>query len=227
MLTCQCPSLTTLPDIPCVKCPERFGQIQKIAFQRLRADDGTKNGFPKSGGTDTITDIANWQSAMTAADSSKIVVSPYIYSPTQESGAPRTFGGGNDGLGGIEEIIGREPSSFTASVRNLPQAVVSTLKQMQCEESLGVYLFDQYGNVECIIDEDGNAYPIPIKSLFVGDKVHGGIDTPDSNVIQWSFFNNYSDDLHIFIAQKIHVKYFFFFFYSSDNCRIYFLLQRL
>ena len=204
MLTCQCPSPTALLDIPCVKCPERFGQIQKIAFQRLRADDGTKNGFPKWGGTDTITDIANWQSAMTAADSTKIVVSPYIYSPTQESGAPRTFGGGNDGLGGIEEIIGREPSSFTASVRNLPQSVVFALKQMQCEGSLGVYLFDQYGNLECIVDEDGNAYPIPIKSFFVGDKVHGGIDAPDSNVIQWSFVKNYSDDLHIFVLETFN-----------------------
>ena len=198
MITCQCPSPTALPDIPCVKCPERFGQIQKIAFQRLRADDGTKNGFPKSGGTDTITDIANWQSAMTAADSTKIVISPYIYSPTQETGAPRTFGGGNDSLGGVEEIIGREYSSFTASVRNCPQSVVSALKKMQCEGCLGVYLFDQYGNVECIVDEDGNAYPIPIKSLFVGDKVHGGIDAPDTNVIQWSFLNDYSDDLKIF-----------------------------
>lgn len=204
MLTCQCPSPTALPDIPCVKCPERFGQIQKIAFQRLRADDGTKNGFPKSGGTDTITDLANWQSAMTAADSTKIVVSPYIYSPTQETGAPRTFGGGNDGLGGTEEIIGREPSQFTGSFRNLPQSVVSALKKMQCEGSLGVYLFDQYGNVECIVDEDGNAYPIPIKSFFVGDKVHGGIDAPDTNVIQWSFVNDYSDDLHIFDLESFN-----------------------
>lgn len=198
MLTCQCPSPTALPDIPCVKCPERFGQIQKVAFQRLRTDGGTKNGFPKSGGTDTITDLANWQAKMTAADSSKIVVSPYIYSPTQESGAPRTFGGGNDSLGGVEEIIGRESSSFTASVRNCPQSVVSALKKMQCEGCLGVYLFDQYGNVECIVDEDGNAYPIPIKSFFVGDKVHGGIDAPDTNVIQWSFAHDYSDDLKIF-----------------------------
>lgn len=204
MLTCHCPSPTALPDIECVKCPERFGQIQKVAFQRLRADDGTKNGFPKSGGNDTITDLANWQSAMSAADSTKIVISPYIYSPTQESGAPRTFGGGNDSLGGVEEIIGRELSSFTASVRNCPQSVISALKQMQCEGSLGVYLFDQYGNIECLIDENGDAYPIPIKSFFVGDKVHGGLDSPDTNVIQWAFVTNYSDDLHIFIVETFN-----------------------
>ena len=206
MLTkvCHCPANAALPDIPCVECPERFGQIQKVAFQRLRADDGSPNSFPKSGGVDTITQLANWQTAMTAADNTKIVISPYIYSPTQESGAPRTFGGGNDSLGGVEEILGREVSTFTASVRNCSQSVVSALKKMQCEGSLGVYLIDQYGNIECLVDADGNAYPIPIKSFFVGDKVHGGIDNPDTNVIQWAFVPNYSDDLHIFIIEDFN-----------------------
>lgn len=204
MLTCNCPPLVSLPDIPCVRCAEHFGQIQKIAFQRLIKADGTRNGFPKSGGDDTITALASWQAALTAADDTKIVVSPYIFSPTQESGAPRTFGGGNDSLGGVEEIIGRELSAFSASVRNCPQSVVSALKKMQCEGTLGVYLLDQYGNIECLIDEDGNAYPIPIKSFFVGDKVHGGIDTPDTNVIQWSFVKDYSDNLHIFIVEDFN-----------------------
>ena len=205
MLTCQCPPPTAIPDIPCVMCSERFGQIQKVAFQRLRADDGTRNGFPKSGGNDTITDLATWQAAMTAADSTKIVISPYIYSPTQESGAPRTFGGGNDSLGGVEEIIGREPSAFTGSLRNIPQAVAKVLKTLQCESeagNLGIYLIDENGNVEALGITDSNnndyIYPIPIRAFFVGDKVHGGIDNPDTNAIQWSFLPNYSDDLKIF-----------------------------
>ena len=204
MLTYNCPPLVSLPDIPCVRCAERFGQIQKIAFQRLTKSDGTRNGFPKSGGDDTITALASWQAALTAADDTKIVISPYIYSPTQESGAPRTFGGGNDSLGGVEEIIGRELSAFSASLRNCPQSVVSALKKMQCEGALGAYLFDQYGNIECLIDKDGDAYPIPIKSFFVGDKVHGGVGNPDTNVIQWSFVKDYSDDLHIFIVEDFN-----------------------
>ena len=199
MLTCDCPAPASLPDIPCVQCPERFGQIQKVAFQRLRDDNGSPNSFPKSGGVDSITDLASWQAKTTAADSTKIVISPYIYSPTQESGAPRTFGGGNDSLNGVEEILGRDVSAFTASLRNCPQTVVELVKKMQCEGALGVYLFDQYGNIECLVDADGNAYPIPIKSFFVGDKVHGGIGAPDTNVIQWAFVPNYSDDLKIFV----------------------------
>ena len=39
--------------------------------------------------------------------------------------------------------------------------------------------------------------PIPIRSLFIGDKSHGGLEAPDNNGIQWSFLPNYSDDLAI------------------------------
>ena len=211
MLTnvCPCPANAALPDIPCVECPERFGQIQKVAFQRLRADDGSRNKFNSTAGWSVIDNIANWQTLMTAADSSKVVISPYIYSPTQESGAPRTFGGGNDSLGGVEEIIGREPSTFTGSLRNIPQAIAKLLKSLQCEggDNLGVYLIDENGNVEGLTDGDsstGYIYPIPIRAFFVGDKVHGGIDNPDTNAIQWSFLPNYSDDLHIFVLETFN-----------------------
>ena len=212
MITCNCPPSASLPDLECVRCPERFGQIQKVAFQRIMNDDGTKNKFSAVSGFTEIDDIANWQAKMTAADSTKIIISPYIYSPTQETGAPRTFGGGNDSLGGVEEIIGREPSAFTGSLRNIPQAVAKVLKTLQCESeagNLGVYLIDENGNVEAlgIVDENNNEWimPIPIKAFFVGDKTHGGIDAPDANVIQWSFVPNYSDNLKIFTIDTFNV----------------------
>jgi len=171
-------------------------------------DDGTKNKFSATSGFSEINSLANWQARITAADSTKIVISPYIYSPTQESGAARTFGGGNDSLGGVEEIIGREPSAFSASLRNVPQSIAKVLKSLQCE-NVGVYLIDGNGNVEAlgIVDENNNEWimPIPIKAFFVGDKTHGGIDAPDANVIQWSFVPNYSDTLKIFKIDTFNV----------------------
>ena len=171
-------------------------------------DDGTKNKFSATSGFSEINSLANWQARMTAADSTKIVISPYIYSPTQESGAARTFGGGNDSLNGVEEIIGREPSTFSASLRNVPQSIAKVLKSLQCE-NVGVYLIDGNGNVEAlgIVDENNNEWimPIPIKAFFVGDKKHGGIDAPDANVIQWSFVPNYSDYIKIFNVDTFNV----------------------
>ena len=171
-------------------------------------DDGTKNKFSAVSGFAEINSLANWQARMTAADSTKIVISPYIYSPTQENGAARTFGGGNDSLNGVEEIIGREPSTFSASLRNVPQSIAKVLKSLQCE-NVGVYLIDGNGNVEAfgIVDENNNEWimPIPIKAFFVGDKTHGGIDAPDANVIQWSFVPNYSDYIKIFTVDTFNV----------------------
>lgn len=199
MITCKCPAAAALPDIPAVNCAESFGQIQKVAFQRLTKDDGSKNSFTTE---KAITLLASWTPLLTAANSTKIVVSPYIQAPTNEAGAARTFGGGNETLGGVEEIIGREPNPFTGVMRKIPQSVIKAMKELQCEswaDNLGVYLFDENGSIEAIQDETVKTtyYPIPIRSLFIGDKAHGGLEAPDSNAIQWAFLPNYSDNLTI------------------------------
>ena len=139
---------------------------------------------------------------MAAADGSKIVISPYVQAPSNEAGGARTFGGGNETLGGVEMIIGREPSTFTAVIRSVQQSIIKAMKALQCEaqaDNLGVFLFDENGAIECLKDESNAStfYPIPIRSLFIGDKAHGGLEAPDSNPIQFSFLPNYSDDLTI------------------------------
>lgn len=187
-----------MPDIPAVKCSESFGQIQKVAFQRIFKDDGTKNKFATAA---AITKLASWTALLSAANSTKVVVSPYIQAPTAEGGAARTFGGGNETLGGVEEIIGREPTAFTGAIRKVPQSVIKALKELQCEswaDNLGIYLFDENGAIGAIKGGTaGDYYPIPIRSLFIGDKTLGGLEAPDSNAIQWSFLPNWSDDLVI------------------------------
>lgn len=189
----------SLPDIPSYKCSESFGQIQKVAFQRLYKSDGVRNSFTQEAG---ITKLASWTPLLTADDGTKVVVSPYIQAPTAEAGAARTFGGGNDTLGGVEEIVGREPTPFTGVIRKAPQSVIKALKQLQCEswgDNLGIYLFDENGAIGALQDEatETTYYPIPIRALFFGDKTLGGYETPDSNAVQWSFLPDWSDDLVI------------------------------
>lgn len=206
MVTCQCPAATSLPTIENVQCGETFGQIQKVAFQRLRDANGNRNSFTTAA---AITALASWTPKLAANDGTKIVVSPYIQAPTNEAGAARTFGGGNETLGGVEIIIGREPNPFTGVLRQMPQSVIKALKQLQCEswgDNLGVYLFDENGSIEAIRDETTPTtyYPIPIRSLFIGDKTHGGLEAPDANAIQWSFLPNYSDDLAIIVPDDFN-----------------------
>ena len=199
MSICKCPASTALADIPAVTCTESFGQIQKVAFQRIYSSGTTKNSFTTAAAIDKK---ASWTALTSAADSTKIVLSPYIQAPTSEPGAARTFGGGNETLGGVEEVIGREPTTFSAVLRRIPQNVIKALKELQCEswaDNLGVYLFDDNGNIEALQDEatPTTYYPIPIRALFIGDKNHGGLEEPDSNAISWSFLPNYSDNLAI------------------------------
>lgn len=205
-MICKCPAGTALPDIPVSNCPESFGQIQKVAFQRLYKSTGEKNSFKTDAG---IGKKASWTPLLSADDDTKIVISPYIQAPTAEAGAARTFGGGNETLGGVEEIVGREPTPFTGVMRKLPQKIIKALKELQCEswgDNLGVYLFDENGAIGAIQDATTTTthYPIPIRSLFIGDKTLGGYEAPDSNNIQWTFLPNWSDDLAIIAPEDFN-----------------------
>lgn len=205
-MICKCPAGTALPDIPVSNCPESFGQIQKVAFQRLYKSTGEKNSFKADVG---IEKKASWTPLLSANDDTKIVISPYIQAPTAEAGAARTFGGGNETLGGVEEIVGREPTPFTGVMRKLPQKIIKVLKELQCEswdDNLGVYLFDENGVIGAIQDAKTATihYPIPIRSLFIGDKTLGGYEAPDSNNIQWVFLPNWSDDLAIIVPEDFN-----------------------
>lgn len=203
ILTCQCPAATAISTIPAVDCGENFGQVQKVAFQRLRQADGTENKFTSSA---SILLKASWTALLAAANGTKIVVSPYIEAPTSEPGAARTFGGGNETLGGVETILGAEPTAFSAVLRRMPQNVIKIMKELMCEANagnLGVYLFNEGGQIECIKEVISgtpdviNYKPIPIRALFISDKGHGGLENPDVNNIQWQFAPNYSDNLTI------------------------------
>lgn len=191
-LICDCPLAESLPDVPLNDCPDSFGQIQKVVFQRLESAIGVKN---------TIADISkkeNWTPLLTATDGTKVVASPYINAPTTEPGAARTYGGGNETLGGVEIVIGREPTSFSGTLLHEHSSTIKALKKLQCEGALGVYLIDENGEIGAIADDPTSpkSYsPIPIHGLFIGDKTLGGLEAPDSNAISWKFMPNWSDNL--------------------------------
>lgn len=198
-LICQCPAAAAITTIPNVACAENFGQIQKVAFQRLRKADGTRNSFTTSA---SILLKASWTALLAAADGSKIVVSPYINAPADSGGDARMSAGGNDDLGGIAQVLGGNPVQFDGQLRAMPQSVIKVMKELQCEAqagNLGVFLFDENGKIEAIQDQTTATtyYPIPIRGLFIGSKIHGNFDAKDMNAIQWSYPDNYSDDLAI------------------------------
>lgn len=198
-LNCGCPAGAHLADLNIANCKESLGQIQKILIQRRYNTAGVLN---KISAADIITKTAMVALA-TAADGTKLIVSPYIQNPTTTPGEARTFGGGNQTLGGIEIVIGREPTTFEGVIYQEAQSTIKTMKEYSCED-IGVYLIDENGNIGAIKEEvtsggstTVNYLPIPVQSFFVGDKNLGGYEEPDSNAIKWSFLPNWSDDLVI------------------------------
>lgn len=194
-LNCGCPAGAHLADLKIAECKESFGQIQKVIIQRKHGSAGVLNAIP----ADEIVTKTAMAALASASDGTKIIISPFIQNPTTTPGAARTFGGGNQTLGGVEIVIGREPTTFEGVIYQEQQVTIKTLKSYSCEE-IGVYLIDENGNIGAIADdpEKPTEYsPIPVRSFFVGDKTLGGFEEPDSNAISWSFLPNWSDDLVI------------------------------
>lgn len=198
-LNCGCPAGAHLADLNIAECKESLGQIQKVIIQRVYKSTGEKNKISST----EIKAKTTMASLTTAADGTKIIISPYIQNPTTEPGAARTFGGGNQTLGGIEIVIGREPTAFSGVIYQESQSTIKAMKTYSCE-NIGVYLIDENGNIGALAAEDGKAYmPIPVGKFFVGDKNLGGFEEPDSNSIEWNFFPNWSDDLVIVKASEL------------------------
>jgi hypothetical protein len=200
---CTCPLGNAIATIAIENCPENVGQIQKILFQRRYSSGTTLNEFTIATGDPA--EVANWTDLLTATDGTKVTVSPYLSQPETEPGAPVTYGGGNATIGGIEVIVGRDPTTFTGMFLNTSQKSIKDMKALECEANgneatLAVYFVDEFGQIIGISDDIDNptkVRPIPIRSLFVGDKNFGGFEEPDTNMIQFSLLPNWSDDLYI------------------------------
>ena len=199
MSMCSCPAGAALPAVPNASCPQDFGQVQKIIFQRIFKTAGTKNSFTQ---TASIKQLSSWtalfsQNASSDAPGSKCVITPYVEAPTSDGGDAITFGGGNDTVGGTTKVIGRNPVNMSFVMRQMTQDVIKALKGLQCEDELGVYLVNGDGQILALSSADNEYTPIPIRSLFISDLKLMGLDNPDENALSFSFLPNWSDDAKV------------------------------
>lgn len=195
-LNCGCPAGASLPDIETPQCKETLGQVQRLIIQRTYNSDGTINTIASP------TQKASWQPLLTASNGTKVVVTPYVENPTTEPGAKRTFGSGNQVLGGIPRIIGSEPTSFTSFLYALPQSVIKELKKLMCE-TISIGLIDEYGRIAMKANYAASGGEVesyslfPVHGFFVGDKSLGGLEEEDANALEFNLKPNWSDDLVI------------------------------
>lgn len=151
-MTYDCPNV--LPNVPNMKCEIKFGQIQKVAFQRLGQSFTREEIISKAG----------WSAFLTSQTPSKIVVTPFVEAPTSDGGDERTFGSGNQVLDGIEIIMGINPVKMTFALRHYPQIIIEALKHLMQFRDLGVFFFTGDGRI-IALKEDNLYKAIPIRSL--------------------------------------------------------------
>ena len=193
MSACQCPAGASIPSVPNATCPQDFGQIQKIIFQRIFSSGTTKNSMTKA----NAATLAAWTPLFSASGGTKAVITPYVEAPTADGGDAITYGGGNDTLGGMTKVIGTNPTNMTFALRQIVQSIAKGLKALMCELNMGVYFVNGDGQIMGKEVSEGNFGPIPIQTLFVGDLKLNGLETPDENALSFSLPANWSDDIAI------------------------------
>jgi len=193
MSACQCPAGASIPSVPNASCPQDFGQIQKIIFQRVFSSGTTKNSMTQA----NAKLLATWTPLFSAADGTKAVITPYVEAPTADGGDAITYGGGNDTVGGATKVIGTNPTNMTFALRQIVQSIAKALKGLMCELNLGVYFVNGDGQIMGKANGESGFSPIPIQTLFVGDLKLNGLETPDENALSFSLPANWSDDVVI------------------------------
>lgn len=193
-IICSCPPSAALEEIVAQVCPQNFGQTSRGAIQRK------KNGTVRNEITIATTNpnlLATWTGLKAATDSTKVVLSPVFTNPETDPGDFTTFGGGNATLGGVEIVVNRNATPFTAEIHSVRQDAIQKLKKIQCED-VQVYLIDHQGVMAGEVDDLDTptvfrGFPIVLNTFFVSDLDLGGLEEPDRNYLQWAFNANYSD----------------------------------
>jgi hypothetical protein len=152
----SCPPPTALATIPSQACPEVWDQIVKFAFQR-------KQATPSFTST-TIKVAATWTPLLTASDSTKVVITPYIAGVVIPPGEVLKEGGNdNSTINGIPRITGlgfvpvtAQPQSLQATVRAALQALGSESSLSPGFTNLWVYFFNRFGQI--IANADGSGF---------------------------------------------------------------------
>ena len=188
--TC-CPVPTAIQSIvtTLIPCPADFGQIQKLIFWR------SGNTFV----TTSIGVITAWNAIITATDSTKAVVTPFLGMVELKAGAIRSYGSANETPYGIPYRKGRQGTPFKAEIQRSTQAIISLLKKLECEnlEVLFINESNQLGYNATTTTYFGG---FTARSFAVGDLTIGGFTNPDTNEILFDLLPNWSDSFTISTA---------------------------
>lgn len=191
-MDCGCPKPTALTDIPVEDCGVNLKQIQRIAIRRHPNQMGVAT-------SNDVTVLADWQALKTAADSTKMVITPLIGgNPVIEPGDAITTGGGdNSTFNGVEEVEGTNPSKFSCIFKELSAAGEKAMQSLMCEKDLQVIFILQGGKIAVSEIDTDNNQGFEIEAPFFSDRGNQGFGTKDTHTMSFSLPAGWSKNLKI------------------------------
>lgn len=174
----NCPLPSYIRPIAATSCPQKWGQIQKLAFGRTLEDRFANLAAFISEGS--------WDNLLAATNDSKLVISPY-FAGMQFPGGEAITAGGNDNttINGVADLQGGQMIRVPFVLTNQSAQTMREIRDLASEtmlqpgfSQLGVYLFND--NNEVIYDETsaGTEYnPFTIYNLFVPDVASNGLNS--------------------------------------------------
>jgi hypothetical protein len=194
----DCPLPTELVCIPPQNCPVKWGQIQKMAFQR-------RAGVAAFDTMNVITAQASWVAAMAAGGAGRVIVSPFINNFVIPNGEV-TYDGGdtNETLNGVAIYKGNAPVTVTGFLANASPEVVKTFRKLSVFSQatglsdLEAFLFNERGDIICrnLGTEAAPEYRgIPIYNLGVGTVGTAGLGANNQNNISFQLVGAWDENL--------------------------------
>jgi len=192
-LSVCCPVPTAIASVVTTlnPCPSDVGQIQKLVFWRRGQ---------RFGSLATALTLTAWTASLATSTAAKTVVSPFVGNVELAPSEAREFGGGNETRWGAPIRKGGSSPVFSASMYQIDQDVIASLKDLACE-ALDV-IFINEANQFVYSDTVGGTtgfygFEVANVSFFVSDKGIGGLEDADQNRIMFNLKPNWSDTLEI------------------------------
>lgn len=191
----NCPLPAHLNGIAATSCPQKFGQIQKIAFGRTY--------------TDRFADLSAfisepvWENLLAATNDSKLVVSPYFAGMTFPVAAPITAGGNdNTTINGVTDLQGGQMIVVPFTLTNQSAQTMREFRELAAEtmiqpgfSQLEAYLFND--NNEVIYDETSTGTEFNgfrIYNLYIPDVASNGLNSNNTYNCQFELPFGWSEN---------------------------------
>ena len=188
-----CPLPAAIANLTPVDCPENFGQITKIVFQRI----GTS--FPAAaGGIGDIDLLASWTALKVAADATKVQVGPFQEAFVLPMSEPIEEGGDdNSTTFGTSVLLGDGQVAPNGMYRGIPAPQLLELKQFIAESAiygkLGVYFINEHGNIIASNLTGTEHSPFPISGYHISSIGSEGFNTHNKVTFKFNMRANWSN----------------------------------